>query len=223
VKSGSHSAGCFQIQDLIRHDETWLRPDPVVVALPSRKPAATLDAMASVVFFRAVNVGGHQKFQPSVLAKKLADYDVVNLGAAGTLVVRERVSPAKLREAILHRLPFTPELMICSAREVLALARGEPFGGAPRREGVQRFVSVMQKVLRVTPQLPIEQPAGDKWEVQVVAMVGRFALSFRRPGPKGVYPNAVVEKLVNVPATTRNWSTIETICGILEQSPDGPA
>ena len=48
--------------------------------------------MASVVFFRAVNVGGHQKFQPSVLAKKLADFGVVNIGAAGTFVVRKNVA-----------------------------------------------------------------------------------------------------------------------------------
>jgi len=38
--------------------------------------------MASVVFFRAVNVGGHQKFQPGKLAKKLAEFGVVNIGAA---------------------------------------------------------------------------------------------------------------------------------------------
>ena len=60
--------------------------------------------MASVVFFRAVNVGGHQKFQPSVLAKKLANFGVVNVGAAGTLVVRKPVNQAALRAEILRRL-----------------------------------------------------------------------------------------------------------------------
>ena len=72
--------------------------------------------MASVVFFRAVNVGGHQKFQPSVLAKQLSAFGVINLGAAGTLIVRGNVSRAKLQEEIFRRLPFKPELMICSAR-----------------------------------------------------------------------------------------------------------
>src|SRR6267142_1925499 len=32
--------------------------------------------MALVVFMRAVNVGGYQKFQPAALAKKLADLPV---------------------------------------------------------------------------------------------------------------------------------------------------
>ena len=60
--------------------------------------------MASVVFFRAVNVGGHQKFQPNLLAKELADFGVVNVGAAGTLVVRQTVSQATLRAEIFRRL-----------------------------------------------------------------------------------------------------------------------
>ena len=48
--------------------------------------------MSAVVFFRAVNVGGHQTFQPGKLAKELAEFGVVNIGAAGTFVVRENVS-----------------------------------------------------------------------------------------------------------------------------------
>ena len=87
--------------------------------------------MSSVVFFRAVNVGGHQSFQPGKLARELADFDVVNIGAAGTLVVRQNVSQAKLRDEILRRLPFKPELMICPAHDVLALARGNWFADSP--------------------------------------------------------------------------------------------
>ena len=177
--------------------------------------------MASVVFLRAVNVGGHQKFQPSVLAKKLADYGVINFGAAGTLVVRKKVSRAKLREEIFRRLPFLPELMICSAGEIHELARGNDFGEPPGGRSVKRFLSVMQKAPRATPPLPLEQPAGDKWEVRVVAIVGRLALSFQRPGPKGLYPNAIVERLFDLPATTRNWNTIEKVLKVLGKDSQG--
>jgi len=178
--------------------------------------------MAWVVFFRAVNVGGHQKFQPSVLAKGLAEFGVVNIGAAGTFVVRENVSQATLRSGILNRLSFKPELMICPARDVLVLARREPFQKGPTGKDVSRFVTVMQKAPRSIPQLPIEQPIGAKWEVRVTSIFGRFALSVQRRGQKGLYPNAVVEKHLGIPATTRNWNTIETIWGMLEQSADAP-
>jgi uncharacterized protein (DUF1697 family) len=171
--------------------------------------------MPSVVFFRAVNVGGYQKFQPGKLAKELAEFDVVNIGAAGTFVVRENVSQPKLRDEILRRLSFKPELMICPARDVLALARGNWFGDAPAAKDVGRFVSVLQKAPRAKPPLPLEQPAGAKWEVRVVAITGRFALSVRRLGQ--TYSNAVVEKHLGVPATTRNWNTIEAARAILEK------
>ena len=176
--------------------------------------------MASVVFFRAVNVGGHQNFSPGKLARELADFDVVNIGAAGTLVVRRNVSLAKLRDEILRRLPFKPELMICPARDVLALARGNGFADSAAGKDLARFVSVLPKAPRVKPRLPLEQPAGAKWEVRIVAITGRFALSVRRIGK--TYSNAVVEKYLGLPATTRNWNTIANLCEILEKS-DGPS
>jgi uncharacterized protein (DUF1697 family) len=171
--------------------------------------------MSSVVFFRAVNVGGHQKFGPAKLAKELAGFDIVNIGAAGTFVVRAKVNETKLRDEILRRLPFKPELMICPAQEVLDLACGNWFGDVPAGKDMGRFVSVLQKAPRAKPPLPIKQPAGTKWEVWIVAITGRFALSVRRLGQ--TYSNAVVEKHLGIPATTRNWNTIETICKVLKK------
>lgn len=172
--------------------------------------------MSSVVFFRAVNVGGHLKFQPSKLAKELAQFGVVSIDAAGTFVVRENVSQTKLGAEVLRRLPFEPELMIYPAREVLALARGSWFGNTILGKDIGRFVSVLQKAPRMLPPLPLEQPAGEKWEVRVIAVTGRFALSVRRLGQ--TYSNAVVEQHFGVPAATRSWSTIKTIRDVLENS-----
>src|SRR6266566_2943016 len=109
--------------------------------------------MALVVFLKGVNVGGHKLFRPSVLARELVKYDVVNVGAAGTFVVMKPISQAKLRVELLRRLPFEAEVMICSAREVIGLASGEPFAGQPSGPDVVRFVSVLAKRPRVLPTL----------------------------------------------------------------------
>ena len=172
--------------------------------------------MASVVFFRAVNVGSHQRFQPSVLAKQLADFGVVNVGAAGTFVVRQNVSQATLRTEILRRLSFKPELVVCPARDVVALMRNNPFQDAPAEtKDLRHYVTIMTKVPRTSLPLPLEKPAGTKWEVKLIAITGRFALSLWRRQTNGVlYPNAVAEKHFAIPATTRNWNTISTVCEI---------
>ncbi len=172
--------------------------------------------MALVVFMRGVNVGGHQTFKPAALARELAAFDVVNVGAAGTFVVRKPISQATLRAELLRRLPFKPQLMICRASEILDLANAEPFPADSSRADVRRFVTILAKRPRSLPSLPITQPAGDKWQVKIVSSSGRFALSlWQRQGGSLVYPNEVVEKRLGVPATTRNWNTIAAICDIL--------
>ena len=172
--------------------------------------------MASVIFFRAVNVGGHQKFQPSLLAKELAALDVVNLGAAGTFVVRATTTAPKLRTAIHARLHFQPELMICPAPAVLALVKSDPYRDIPVTDDMTRYVSILPKALRTAPKMPPDFPTPGHWEVRLLGITGPFVLSLQRPGKKGLYPNALVEKQFCLPATTRNWNTLVKIAEVLK-------
>lgn len=168
--------------------------------------------MAQVVFLRGVNVGGHKKFQPSVLARELSDLGVVNIGAAGTFVVRGTISQAALRSRIRNLLAFDAEIIVCPARDIVTLLNSEPFLKIEADSGCRPFVTIMANAPRTRHQLPIRQPAGDKWEVSVIGISGRFALSLsRRMGKSILYPNEVVEKQFGVPATTRNWNTIVAI------------
>src|SRR5690349_1061061 len=109
--------------------------------------------MASVVFLKGVNVGGHRTFRPSLLASKLAKLDVINIGAAGTFVVRQPISRAELRLELRRHLPFETETMICSGSDVIELESAQPFGGDPSCPAVVRFVSVLPQRLRVLPVL----------------------------------------------------------------------
>ena len=60
--------------------------------------------MALVVFLKGINVGGHRTFRPSVLAKQLTRFDVVNVGAAGTFVIRRPTNRSQVRAEILRRM-----------------------------------------------------------------------------------------------------------------------
>jgi hypothetical protein len=70
--------------------------------------------MALVVLIKGINVGGHRTFRPSLLAQQLKRFDVINIGAAGTFVVRRSISRVELRAEIERRLPFQADVMICS-------------------------------------------------------------------------------------------------------------
>lgn len=80
--------------------------------------------MALVVLLRGVNVGGHRTFRPTTLAEELKHLDAVNIGAAGTFVIRERITRAQLRAELSRRLPFDADVMICEGREARVLGNG---------------------------------------------------------------------------------------------------
>lgn len=176
--------------------------------------------MTLVAFFRGVNVRGGETFRPAALAKQLADLDVVNVGTAGTLVVRKASSPMVLRAAIEERLSIEPDLIVCRGDEILDLIKSDPFRSAPdETEDIRRFVTVMAKAPHTVPRLPLEKLAGNKWEVRVIKITGQFAFSlWRRVGRAAVYPNAVVEKHFAIPSTTRSWDTISAIGDILKEA-----
>lgn len=178
---------------------------------------------ASIVLLRGVNVGGHKAFKPSQLVAALKGLDVVNIGAAGTLIVKRARGEQALRKAILAALPFEAEMMICPAEELLALADGDPFGPRALAEGVKAYLTVLAEPPQSVPRFPLDRPAARDWEVRVLSIRGRYALSLCRTlGSRlGLYPNEVVEREWGVHATTRGWPTILSICEKL-RSAGGP-
>jgi uncharacterized protein (DUF1697 family) len=178
--------------------------------------------MALVVFLRGVNVGGHRTFRPSVLAKELSDYDVVNVGAAGTFVVRRPGSRAKFRAALLRKLPFKAEVMLCEGRDLMRLETADPFGAEPSRPDVVRFVSILSKAGAVRASIPISLPADGEWFVRVIASKDRFVFGMYRRHMKTIGYLGKIDRLFSAPATTRNWNTITAITRILKgQGKDG--
>src|SRR5437867_2201530 len=125
---------------------------------PKRDNANIRHAVALVVLLRGVNVGGHKTFRPSTLAEQLKHLDAVNIGAAGTFVIRRSVTRAQLRAELARRLPFDTEIMICDGREMVRLMSDNPFAKQPERPDIVRFVSVLSQRPRSAPSMPMFCP-----------------------------------------------------------------
>jgi uncharacterized protein (DUF1697 family) len=171
--------------------------------------------MRWVVFLRAVNVGRTNRCQPALIAKGLAKFGVVNIGAVGTFVVREDVNESALRAAIAKKLPFQCEIMICPARDVIKLASKDPFSRQPSGPNIVRFASVLARRLRPLPPLPLSLPSDDDWLVKIIAIQDRFVLGLYRRQMKAISYLGKIEKKFGVAATTRNWNTIQKVAQIL--------
>lgn len=175
--------------------------------------------MALVVFLRGVNVGGHRTFRPSLLVKQLRACDLVSVGAAGTFVVRKPVSVADLRAALVHKLPFEAEIMICEGRDLIRVVDSDPFSSEPSLPDVVRFVSILSKASRVQPSLPLILPPTGPWLLRILGSNDRFVFGMYRRHVKAIGYLGQIDKMLGATATTRNWNTIAAIARILKNEP----
>ena len=185
--------------------------------MPAR-PQATSDRrkiVALVVLLRGVNVGGHRTFRPTTLAEQLKHLDAVNIGAAGTFVIRRPVTRAQLRAELARRLPFETEIMICQGRDFVRMMSQNHFATQPVRPGIVRFVSVLSQRPRLAPSTPMSFPSSGKWLLKILGTDNRFVFGVYRRHMKVISYLGTLDRLFGVPVTTRNWSTITAIATVL--------
>ena len=171
--------------------------------------------MALVVLLRGVNVGGHRTFRPTTLAKQLKHLDAVNIGGAGTFVIRQPITRAQLRGELASRLPFKAEIMICQGREIVRLMSHNHFADQRMRPDIVRFVSVLSQRPRTAPSMPVCFPSSGTWLLKIVARDNQFVFGVYRRHMKVIGYLGTLDRLFGVPVTTRNWNTMTAIASVL--------
>jgi len=172
--------------------------------------------MALVAFLRGINVGGHRAFRPSRLASELRAYDAVNVGAAGTLVVRKPGRQAGFLAALRRKLPFEAQVAICDGRDLMRLERQNPFGAEPSRADVVRFVSILSKAGRGKTSLPMTIPGEGEWFVRIMGSKNRLVFGEYRRHMRTIGYLGRIDEIFGAPATTRSWTTILSVLKILK-------
>jgi uncharacterized protein (DUF1697 family) len=171
--------------------------------------------VALVVFLRGVNVGGHRIFRPTKLAEALKHLGAINIGAAGTLVIRRPMTQAQARAEVARILPFVAEIVVCQSREIVNLLSSDPFQGQSVRPDVVRFVSVLSQRPRLAPSTPMQFPSSGQWLMKILARRNRFVIGMYRRRMKVIGYLGALDRLYGVTATTRNWNTIATVARLL--------
>src|ERR1043166_115108 len=172
--------------------------------------------MALVVFLRGANVGGHRTFRPSVLARELSAYEVMNVGAAGSVVVFKPGARPKFIAALRKKLPFETHIVVCRGDDLIRIESENPFAGQLSRPGIVRFVSILSKAGGVCASLPVTFPSDGEWLVRVIACEGQFVFGMYRRHMRTIGYLGQIDRLYGVPATTRNWNTIKAVARILK-------
>ena len=171
--------------------------------------------MALVVFFRGINVGGHRRLRPSLLARELAAYDVVNVGAAGTLVVRKPRSRTAFLPELRRKLPFEAQLAFCEGSDLVRLETANPFAAEPTHPAIVRFVSILSHAGRARVSLPMTLPESGEWFVRIIGSQNRLVFGVYRRHMKTIGYLGRLDEIFGAPATTRSWNTILSVVRIL--------
>ena len=175
--------------------------------------------VALVVFLRGVNVGGHRTFRPTKLAEALKHLGAVNIGAAGTLVIRQPMTQAEARAEVARNLSFFTEIVVCQGRDIASLISRNPFEGQSMRGGIVRFVSVLSQRPRLTPSTPMRFPSSGQWLMKILTRRNRFVIGMYRRHMKVIGFLGALDRLYGVPVTTRNWNTIAAIAKAIRNDP----
>ena len=179
--------------------------------------------MALVVFLRGINVGGHRRFRPGLLAKELCAYDVVNVGAAGTFVPGKPGSRADFLSQLRRRLPFDAGIACCDGHHLIRLESENPFAAEPSRPDLVQFVSILSKAARHKVSLPMALPDEREWFVRIMGARNRLVFGTYRRHMKTIGYLGQLDELFGARATTRSWSTILSVVRILRESEGQPA
>jgi len=140
----------------------------------------------------------------------------VNVGAAGTFVVRKPGPRAKFFAELRRRLPFEAEIAFCNGSDLVRLEIENPFGTEPSRPDVVRFVSILSKAGRDQASFPIALPEGGEWFVRILGSKNRLVFGVYRRHMKTIAYLGRVDELFGAPATTRSWNTVRSVLRILK-------
>jgi uncharacterized protein (DUF1697 family) len=151
-----------------------------------------------------------------MLARDLAAYDVVNVGAAGPFVVRKPGSRTKFLADLHRKLPFAVKIAFCDGSDLLQLERENPFETEPADPGIVRFVSILSEANQSRTSLPTAFPRDEEWFVRIKGARNRLVFGEYRRHMKSIGYLGHIDDLFGTPATTRGWSTILSVLRILK-------
>jgi len=153
---------------------------------------------------------------PSLLAKQLGAYEVMNVGAAGTLVVRKPGSRAKFLAQLRRKLPFEAKIAFCEGKDLVRLEKENPFRSEVLRPDMVRFVGILSKAGRGKPSFPIDIPGDGNWFVRIIGAKNQLVFGVYRRQMKTISHLGRIDELFGAPATMRSWTTILSVLRILE-------
>lgn len=169
-----------------------------------------------IAFLRGINVGGHRSIKMAdlrQLVSGLGYHDTATYIQSGNVVFKADTAAdptqlanemeASIERVFGHQVP----VMVRPAAELSALLTDCPFS---RREGWKRYLSFLKKPPAPAAIQSLQTAALDHCRF-ALAESAVYSQVNKQPGIQSRFSNALIEKLLKSPATTRNLQTVQQV------------
>ena len=168
--------------------------------------------MKYVTFLRAINVGGHAIIKMTDLKKMFESTGLENVQTyiqSGNVIFDsdedEELLRAKIERQLEKAAEYKIHVFVRTMREVQAIAEKSPF--TPKGDEIA-YVTFLEK----KPDKKSQQTLlSFRSEADDFAFKGRELYNLRRDREKSIFSGSFVEKILKMPATNRNLTTISKI------------
>ena len=183
------------------------------------KTAIEETGLTLFAFLRGINVGGKNIIRMDELAEAFLSLGFTHVKTyiqSGNIRFQAYESNiASINERIKIQLKrifgYEGTVMLRTLEEMIFLLKSNPFREIVNDKKVKFYVSFLYEKPSNVPVLPLVSEK-DGMEVFYICGKEAFILSREVKGSYG-FPNNFIEKVLGIPATTRNWNTIEKMPG----------
>jgi uncharacterized protein (DUF1697 family) len=166
-----------------------------------------------VAFLRAINVGGHSIIKMEDLKRMFGSFGLDNVQTyiqSGNIIfeskeedvdVLEKQIESRLEKAVGYRI----QLFVRTMREIKSIANQKLYNPKDHETVHVAFLN-KAPAKKMRQALLSHNSEADDFKVK-----GRQAYNLRRDRDKSVFSNNFIEKILKIPATTRNLTTIKKI------------
>jgi len=168
-----------------------------------------------IAFFRGINVGGHNIMSMKDLKAMLAEMGCERVSTyiqSGNVVFSHKEAGAtvlerKLSGAVKAKFGFEPRVLLLSIDQLKVAVEQNPFPNATLEPKTLHLYFLTDDAVKVN------WPAMDsvKSGTEEFRLIGRVFYLYAPDGIGRSRLAAKVEKCLGVPATARNWATVEKV------------
>ena len=174
-----------------------------------------------VALLRAVNVGGRKVPMAELrdLCGAIGWADVATYIQSGNVVFSADGEPqalaSQLEKVLKERFGFAVDVVVRSAEQWRAHAAANPFpeASADRPNLVMLLVSKAPPVAGAAVALQARAADGEC----VAEAGGALWIDYPAGSGRSKLTPTLIDRAIGAPATSRNWRTVQTLCGMLDE------